>query len=418
MGHQIRYMFSHARRAIEGLLSANSKSAAFITRRAQTRISQLTRLEVERASQHPADLMNFERKIYSQNGEDGILDAIFERVGVTNRYFVEFGCGDGTENCTRHLLEHAGWRGLWIEGDAANIRVAADRFGMAPVTILERFINRENIVSIFKEAQAPEEPDLLVVDIDGNDYWIWEQLSKHYRPRVLVMEYNPYFGHDGYWIMPYNAEHTWDGSNWYGASLTALANLNQKLGYTLVTCDSFGVNAFFVRNDILNDQFIDSGNVQALYKAPKISRFWLGAPPSVNSVTTPTGNMKALTELAPGEIEFTWATIPRSPLRTHSIFYAAFFVENRSVHLLRSGEAHPVFLSYFWFRDGSVVQEGHRYPLIHELKAHSREWYAIRFIAPEQPGNYTLHITLVQEPLFWFSDRFDGLGLNTTIDVI
>lgn len=71
MGHQIRYMFSHARRAIESLLSSNSKSAAFLTRRAQTKISQLTRLEVEHASQHPADLMNFERKIYSKTVKTG-----------------------------------------------------------------------------------------------------------------------------------------------------------------------------------------------------------------------------------------------------------------------------------------------------------------------------------------------------------
>jgi hypothetical protein len=337
---------------------------------------------------------------------------------VTNRYFIEFGCGNGTENCTRYLLEHAGWRGLRIEGDGESVRAAIEQVDTSQITILERFINRENIASIFAKAQVPEEPDLLVIDIDGNDYWIWEQISKHYQPRVLVMEYNPYFGHDGYWIMPYDAKHTWDGTNWYGASLAALVDLNLKLGYTLVTCDSFGVNAFFVRNDVLNDQFVDSGNVRVLYKAPKISRFWLGAPPSVNSVTTPTGNMEALTELAPGEIEFTWSTIPRSHLRPRSIFYAAFFIENRSAYLLRSGEPHPVFLSFFWFRDGSVVQEGHRFPLIPELSAHSKEWYAIRFVAPEQPGNYTLHITLVQEPLFWFSDRFGGLGLNTTIEVI
>ena len=96
------------------------------------------------------------------------------------------------------------------------------------------------------DSNASVTPDLLVIDIDGNDYWIWESVASRHRPRVVVDEHNATMGPRRHWVMPYNANHRWDETCGHGASLTALAALGSRLGYTLIGCDSQGVNAFFV----------------------------------------------------------------------------------------------------------------------------------------------------------------------------
>jgi hypothetical protein len=127
-----------------------------------------------------ADLRRFERNWYSQNGEDGILRIIFEKIGVTNRFCVEFGVQDGRECNTRYLLETAGWSGLRMDGGDHSAC-----YGQ----VHKEFITAENICSVFDKYAVPREFDLLSIDIDGNDYWVWRALEG-YTPRVVVIEYN------------------------------------------------------------------------------------------------------------------------------------------------------------------------------------------------------------------------------------
>jgi hypothetical protein len=211
---------------------------------------------------------------FSQNDEDGILQEIFRRLGGGTGTFVEFGVQNGMENNTRLLL-YRGWRGLWIEADAAGCReirrTFAQELGSGQLQLANSFVTRENIAGLIAAARF-EALDLLSVDIDGNDYWIWEALT--ISPRVVAIEYNAKFRPPTSWVMEYNGEHRWDYTDYQGASLQSLTDLGRRKGYTLVGCCLAGVNAFFVRDDLLQGHFAEP-DVAALYNPPRfyVQRF-------------------------------------------------------------------------------------------------------------------------------------------------
>ena len=208
---------------------------------------------------------------FSQNDEDGITQEIFERIGVAPATFVEFGVGDGLQSNSRLLL-YRGGRGLWIEADAEEShkveRAFAAELASRQLQLRASFITRDNINELIASAELGE-LDLLSVDIDGNDYWIWDAIDS--RPRVVVIEYNAKFRPPTAWVMAYNERHRWNRSDYQGASLQSLANLGRKKGYQLVGCSFAGVNAFFVRGDLVRGQFAEP-DVAALYNPP---RFYL-----------------------------------------------------------------------------------------------------------------------------------------------
>jgi hypothetical protein len=226
----------------------------------------------------PRGLRNFERKISSQYGEDGILAEIFGRIGEGGKYAVEFGIEDGSECCTRHLFEARGWAGLLIDGSPDDAAAARRLYAGRPVGVLDRFLRVENILPTFAEAGVPIEPDLLVIDVDGNDYWLWEKLLEVYRPRVVVVEYNGRWVPPRQWIMPYDPAHRWDSSVYFGASLESLVRLGTRHGYHLVACGLAGVNAFFVRANQLGDHFPDADRGSAYHYAAPLYGSGFGHP--------------------------------------------------------------------------------------------------------------------------------------------
>ncbi|OEU66622.1 MAG: hypothetical protein BBJ57_02495 [Desulfobacterales bacterium PC51MH44] len=205
----------------------------------------------------PTRLNRFEYQVYSQNGEDGIIEEIFNRIGTRNKFFVEFGVENGLQNNTAYLLTKD-WTGCWIEANEAWVKEIKQKFNSLiqekRLLVRQAFITGENIESLLVEAQVPKEFDLLSIDIDGNDYWVWKAI-KSYRPKVVVIEYNPMFRPDAKWIMKYNPEAIWNGTSYYGASLKSLEMLGLEKGYKLVGCNFLGVNAFFVREDLVEDKF-------------------------------------------------------------------------------------------------------------------------------------------------------------------
>lgn len=198
-----------------------------------------------------------EYQVFSQNGEDGIINEIFTRIGTTNKYFVEFGVTDGLESNSLHLLYNQ-WQGLWIEGNPEDIRKInksfSDFINAGKITVKNEFITAENIESIFKSANVPADLDLLSIDIDYNTYYVWEAIT-NYRPRVVVIEYNSNFPPDTHFVVKYNPKRMWDGTSYFGASLLALERLGKSKGYNLVGCNFTGTNAFFVREDLTADLF-------------------------------------------------------------------------------------------------------------------------------------------------------------------
>jgi hypothetical protein len=234
--------------------------------------------ELWQLQRQPANLRHFEKRIYSQNGEDGILEEVFRRVGTTNRFFVECGAQDGIQCCTRNLLENFSWTGVWIDCVTEHAVNAKSMFEKFPVTIIERFLTAENIVSVFREAGVVAEPDLMSIDVDGNEYWLWKALAEYYRPRVVITEYNATFGAKAEWVIPYDPQHRYDGTAYTGASLNALAVFGKQNGYSLVGCESTGVNALFVRDDVAAQHFGELGKpVSCHYVAPHFD-WWFGHP--------------------------------------------------------------------------------------------------------------------------------------------
>ncbi len=206
----------------------------------------------------PKRLTRFEAQVFSQGGEDGILQEIFRRIGATNKTFCEFGASDGVENNSA-LLVMLGWGGLWMEGDGAAVDRAkvryADAVGKGRLLVQQQFVTAENIESLLSGAKLPPEFDLLSIDIDCNDYHVWERITK-YRPRVVVIEYNSTFPAGVDWVIPYDPKAVWDQrTTYFGASLSAMERLGRQKGYSLVACSLTGVNAFFVRDDLVGDKF-------------------------------------------------------------------------------------------------------------------------------------------------------------------
>ena len=230
----------------------------------------------------PYSLNRFEHEIYSQCGEDGIIDEIFRRIGTTNRYFMEFGAGNGLQNSTAALLLK-NWVGAWIEANPRNTEVIREKYASLlmkhRLTLLETFITAENIEELFEKLDAPESFDLLSIDIDGNDYWVWKSITR-YRPGVIVCEYNPRFGSDCKWVMKYNPAHSWNGSMYYGASLKSLELLGREMGYKLVACNLAGVNAFFVRDDLVGSHFSPPFTAEFHYEPQRHFLLKAPAPPS------------------------------------------------------------------------------------------------------------------------------------------
>ena len=219
----------------------------------------------------PKRLLRYGFKTYSQNDEDGIIQEIFRRVGVGGRTFVEFDVETGIEcNSAKLLIE--GWRGLWIEAKPENAGAIRRRF--APflqerkLTLLQRAVTTENIDALMAEGGMGGEIDLLGIDIDYNDYWVWKALTA-VRPRAVVIEYNASLRPPVSVTVPYDPGGSWDGSNFYGASLEALVRLGAQKGYRLVGCSIAGVNAFFVRDDLCGGKFLEPATAEEHYEPPR-----------------------------------------------------------------------------------------------------------------------------------------------------
>ena len=263
------------------------------------------------------DINLHEKKIYSQNGEDGILEFIFSKIGTTNKFSVEFGVGNGFECNTVYLLEKKGWTGLMMDygadqeiqwkgvlkkawsnrnkGFSENIKKYTkfskkiikrkERSMHLKLDIKNERITAENIQNLFQKYKVPEHFDLLSIDIDYNDFWVWKAITK-FHPRVLVIEFNSSIPPNESKVVPYDADAQWDGTNYFGASLLALKNLSLEKNYTLLGCDSNGVNAFFCQSDLVKNFKIK--DIKDLYKSPKygekISGTHVGHPPSTKKM--------------------------------------------------------------------------------------------------------------------------------------
>jgi hypothetical protein len=230
-----------------------------------------TAVRADPRHQDPKSVVRHGFKVYSQNDEDGILEAIFDRVAVGGRRFAEIGVGNGLENNTAYLLQK-GWSGGWLDADpaaAAHIRTAfAPLLAAGRLAFREAFVTAEGADDLLAGLGAGADPDLLSLDIDGNEWWVWKHLRRC-RPRVVVVEYNAGMGPSLSWVMPYDPAFRNPGTRAAGASLKAFEQLGREKGYRLVGCNWTGVNAFFVREDVAGDRFPDADTAEYHFEPPR-----------------------------------------------------------------------------------------------------------------------------------------------------
>jgi len=201
-------------------------------------------------------------RAYSQSNEDGILLYIFTLIGTTNKHVVDIGSAGIEGSSTANLIINHGWIGLLIDGNEEMLGAARHFYTNCPDTrifppvTLHAWVTAENINSLISEHGFAGEIDLLSIDIDGMDYWVWKAIEC-INPRVVVVEYQNFFGPDKALTVPYKPDFKlpWDDGDIFdlhycGASLPAFVKLARQKGYRLVGCNRYEYNAFFIRHGV------------------------------------------------------------------------------------------------------------------------------------------------------------------------
>lgn len=225
-------------------------------------------------------IMNLENvgfNVYSPTYEDGILLYIFSLIGMTNKKLVDIGAGTIRGSSVSNLIINHGFSGLMIDGNRKNVELLRDYYSKHPETMLfppmlvSEFVTAENINRILEKNNFIGEIDLLCIDIDGIDYWIWKAIDI-IQPRVLIVEYQDILGPQRSWTVPYkpdfnvrdypvNKQH----NNYCGASLRAFVKLGKQKGYRLIGCNRGGWNAFFVKSGI-GDEYLREITIESCFK--------------------------------------------------------------------------------------------------------------------------------------------------------
>jgi hypothetical protein len=193
-------------------------------------------------------------KVFSQWDEDGIIQYLISHIPIPDKTFVEFGVEDYEESNTRFLLMNNRWQGLVLDASSSDVRyIQGDKlYWQFDLQARQTWITKQNINELIAAAGFAEDVGLLSIDIDGNEYWIWEAIES-IRPRIVIVEYNGLFG-----LAPVSVPYQEDFNKrsahysgmYFGCSLGALDYLARKKGYILVGSNSWGHNAFFLREDV------------------------------------------------------------------------------------------------------------------------------------------------------------------------
>jgi hypothetical protein len=196
-------------------------------------------------------------RVFSQWDEDGIIQYLISKLCIEKKTFIEFGVEDYEESNTRFLLVNNHWQGMVLDARAGDIRyIQRDKiYWKYDLQAMCTWITRENVNELLFKAGFGEDVGLLSIDIDGNDYWIWEAIQS-IRPRIVIVEYNSLFGLRPI-AVPYKEDFQRTAGHYsnlyYGSSLGALHHLARKKGYLLLGSNEWGHNAFFVRADVAGE---------------------------------------------------------------------------------------------------------------------------------------------------------------------
>jgi hypothetical protein len=223
------------------------------------------------------NINDFEFKVFSQFGEDGIIQYLINNLKIYNKKFIEFGVENYEEANTRFLLENNNWSGLIIDSSQKNINhiTKQNYYWRNDLIAINAFVSTENINDIIKKNNFNGNIGLLSIDIDGNDYWILKSINA-ISPDIIIIEYNANFGLEKSLTVKYNEnfQRAKLGIDRlvYGCSLKAAFNLCKEKGYSLVCTNSNGNNAFFVKNNLLNEKII-SKNIGEVFQVNSFKEY-------------------------------------------------------------------------------------------------------------------------------------------------
>jgi hypothetical protein len=224
---------------------------------------------------NPRRLEHFGFKVYSQSDEDGIIEEIFKRLNISRGIFCEIGVENGLE-CNSLYLLHKGWRGIWIDGNKNHQKFIETKFSSIlkdkKLVLGIGYVHPDNINNLVSKKLLPvlsktsEDIDFLSIDIDGMDIHIFDAMN--FKPKVICIEYNSKFPANLSKKPVYRQDYSWNGTDYMGSSLLALKQVGELKGYTLVGTNISGVNAFFVRDDLVGDNF-EVYDITEVYNPPR-----------------------------------------------------------------------------------------------------------------------------------------------------
>jgi hypothetical protein len=220
-------------------------------------------------------LSDVEFSVFSQFGDDGIIQYLIHNLDLPNKTFIEFGVEDFTESNTRFLMINNNYKGFVMDGDKKNIdRIKLQYYYWKyDLTAKAKFINRKNINELINQQNFDKDVGVLHIDLDGNDFYIWQEINV-IEPIIVIVEYNSVFGKDRAISVPYNKNFVRNVAHYsnlfFGASLKSFYELAKRKGYSFIGCNSAGNNAYFIRNDKLNNNVkavsIDDGFVEEKFR--------------------------------------------------------------------------------------------------------------------------------------------------------
>ncbi|MEK6748536.1 MAG: hypothetical protein AABY83_04945 [Pseudomonadota bacterium] len=230
-----------------------------------------------------AELEQAEKSYCSQNGEDGIIQYLLQRIPVTHRYLVEFGAHDGINmSNSRHWIAQHAWSALLIEADPRFFKQLKKVYAVSPnIKTLKSFVTPENIDALFASAGVPQDFELLSIDIDSLDYYVWQGL-RTFQPKVVVIEFNSCFPPQEYYVVAKEQAIALGATSKAGASLRAFYELGLSKGYQLIYCELAGANAFFIHESCKKYFAVDWGLLtpELLYQPPQFGLLSAGKAPN------------------------------------------------------------------------------------------------------------------------------------------
>ena len=247
---------------------ATNKSEVVLQSKLRQEINFIKKREFERDNKN---LIPFGYIVFSQTDEDGIINEIFKRIGTTNKQFLEFGVNTDFNNTTYLLFN--GWKGVWLESSKKKIIKIEEKYSSfiknKKLKLFNKIITAENVNEELKFSKLNKNLDLLSIDIDGNELYVLNEL-KIINPRVIIVEYNAKFPPPVEKTIKYDPKFIWDYDDYFGSSLQLLENTLKKIGYVLVGCNALGVNAFFIKKELVKNKFPKNSTAQFHYQEFRI----------------------------------------------------------------------------------------------------------------------------------------------------